>query len=114
MFSFSVDIDANRLLSRYEDRLERAQAFLDNEVLRQSRPYVPFRTGMLVNTAIVERPGKLVYVQPYARRQYYGQDFNFTLTHHPKAGPKWVDRAKAVHFPAWLEGVERILKGGNQ
>ena len=53
----SVDIDANRLLSRYEDRLERAQAFLDNEVLRQSRPYVPFRTGMLVNTAIVERPG---------------------------------------------------------
>ncbi len=110
---FKVEIDSHKLMAKYDDRLERAQAFLDSEVLRQSRPYVPFRTGMLVNTALVERPGKIVYPQPYAKAQYYGQDFNFTLTHHPNAGPKWTERAKAVHLPAWQSGVERILQGGN-
>lgn len=113
MFSFKVDIDALRLRDRFDSRTQRAQAYLDSEVLRHMRPYVPFVQGTLANTAVIERPGRITFVQPYARRLYYGVDFDFTTTFHKKAGPKWADRAKAAHLNDWRAGVERILKGGN-
>ena len=113
MFDFKVDINIPRLNDRFDNRLQRAQSYLDNEVIRHSRPYVPFVQGMLANTVVIEAPGKIVYVQPYARRLYYGLDFDFTTTFHKNAGPKWADKAKAVHFNDWKDGVEKILKGGD-
>jgi hypothetical protein len=108
-----VNINRSALISKFERRTDDAQRFLDNEVLRQSRPFVPFLQGTLANTALVEEPGKIVYVQPYARRLYYGVGFNFTKQHHPRAGAKWTDRAKASFLNDWKRGVEKILKGGN-
>jgi hypothetical protein len=111
---FRVSIDSDSLQGKYEARAREAQAFLDSEVIRQSRPYVPFVQGTLANTVVVEEPGKIVYVQPYARRQYYGDSFDFTPTFHPDAGARWTDRAKASFLPEWKRGVESILKGGNR
>lgn len=48
----------------------RANLFLANELRRRSDKYVPFRAGILKNTAIV-RPGQIIYNTPYARRQWY-------------------------------------------
>jgi hypothetical protein len=111
---FHVEINEAYLLGKYGDRIERAQAFLDSEVLRQSNPFVPFVQGTLANTAVIEKPGEIVYVQPYARAMYYGDNFNFTKSFHPDAGPRWTDRAKAIHLPDWKRGVEDILRGGNR
>jgi len=110
---FHVQINEAYLLGKYGDRLERAQAFLDSEVIRQSHQFVPFVQGTLANTVVIEAPGRIVYVQPYARRQYYGDSFTFTKTFHPDAGARWTDRAKAAHLADWKAGVEAILKGGN-
>jgi hypothetical protein len=114
LFDFSVNINTSFVLGKYEARLQQAQAFLDSEVLRQSHRFVPFVQGTLANTAVIEKPGRIVYVQPYARRQYYGESFNFTKTFHPDAGARWTDRAKAAFLPDWRAGVEAILKGGNR
>lgn len=111
---FRVDINESKLLGKYGDRLEQAQAFLDSEVIRQSRPFVPFLQGTLANTVVIEAPGKIVYVQPYARRQYYGEGFTFTKTFNPQAGARWTDRAKAAYLANWRAGVESILRGGNR
>lgn len=111
---FRVEIDQGALTDKFQERLDRAQAFLDSEVIRQSRPFVPFVQGMLANTVVIEEPGKVVYVQPYARRQYYGETFNFTTTFHPQAGAMWTERAKAAYLESWKAGVEQILKGGNR
>lgn len=111
---FAVDIKTAYLQGRYEKLLEQAQNFLDSEVIRQSRPFVPFVQGMLANTVVIEQPGRVVYVQPYARRQYYGDSFTFTKTFHPDAGARWIDRAKAAHLSDWRAGVESILRGGNR
>ena len=111
---FQVNIDSAYLLNKYDRRVVEAQAFLDSEVIRQSHPFVPFVQGMLANTAVIEEPGWIVYVQPYARRQYYGDSFEFTKTFHPNAGARWTDRAKAAHLADWKAGVEAILKGGNR
>jgi hypothetical protein len=110
---FKADIDVAKLAKKYEGRVAEAQAFLDDEVIRGSDPFVPFQQGTLARTVVREEPGKIVYVQPYARRQYYGDSFDFTLTHHPLAGSRWTERAKAAHMKDWQAGVERILKGGN-
>ncbi len=112
-FDIQVNINTNTILSKYQGRMDAAQKFLDNEVVRQSRPYIPFVQGLLANTVVVEEPGMIVYVQPYARSMYYGDGFNFTKSFHPNAGARWTDRAKAAHLPDWKKGVEKILKGGN-
>lgn len=111
MFDFSVNIDEVGLSQRFEDNLDRAQAFLDSEVIRQSRPFVPFLQGTLANTVVIESPGRIVYVQPYAKRMYYGDYFNFTKTFNPNSGARWTDRAKAAHLEDWTKGVERIIGG---
>lgn len=48
----------------------RAQRFLVHEVRRMADPYVPFLQGPLKNTA-QETANSIIYVQPYAARQYY-------------------------------------------
>lgn len=113
MFSFSVHIDTPALLRKFVEREEKAQAFLDNEVIRTSYPFVPFLQGMLADTVMDEEPGTIVYVQPYARRQYYGDAFQFSKQHHPLAGSRWTERAKTAYIKDWTKGVENILKGRN-
>lgn len=48
------------------------QQFLASEIVRQSDPRVPFRTGTLKNTVKILKGGEEIeYNQPYARRQFY-------------------------------------------
>ncbi|MEM5781253.1 MAG: minor capsid protein, partial [Lawsonibacter sp.] len=56
--------------------LNRAQKWLDNEILKDSAPYVPRITGALEHSGIagtVIGSGEIVYNSPYARYQYYGK-----------------------------------------
>lgn len=47
-----------------------AQRFFVGEFRDKMDPYVPFDHGVLKNTAI-ENQDSIVYVQPYAQRQYW-------------------------------------------
>lgn len=54
--------------------LEKAQQFVDSEVLRRCTPYVPKDTGELIRSGLRETQigsGKVIYRTPYARRWYY-------------------------------------------
>jgi len=49
------------------------QKFIDNEYLRTVQPYVPLRTGMLVQSATLGTnigEGLIRWIAPYARRQF--------------------------------------------
>lgn len=57
------------------ERMDKAQMFIDSECIRLMSPYTPFRTGTLERSATlgtVIGSGKIVYNAPYARYQYYG------------------------------------------
>lgn len=112
-FDLKLDLDTAALQRKYGDRLDKAQNYLDNEVIRTSHPFVPFLQGTLASTVTIEEPGMIVYVQPYARRQYYGDYFSFTKTFHPLAGSRWTERAREAHLKDWTNGVRKILAGGN-
>lgn len=47
-----------------------AQRFFVGELKKNMEPYVPRLNGVLIDTAI-ENQDSIVYVQPYAQRQYW-------------------------------------------
>lgn len=108
-----LEMDKAKVMNRFEHRYEAAQKWMDNEVLRTTEPYVPFRTGMLARSGPGHTQlgsGEVVYETPYARRMYYGR-YNFNKSAHPQATAQWFEKSKAVNKKAWLSGVEKILKG---
>lgn len=99
--------------ARFKPRFYAAQQFLDNEVLKDSTPYVPMRTGALMRSGIsntVPGSGVVKWNTPYCRDCYY-KNRNYNKTHHPLATSKWFEHAKAVHKKKWIDGTNAIVKG---
>lgn len=102
-----------------------AEKWLANEVLKDTRPFVPALTLSLSNRAHVEG-STVVYPGPYARYLYYGKvmegplhgpkhatdkDLVFTKTVHPQAQAFWFEASKAQNLDKWTNGVKKIVEG---
>lgn len=101
-------------IARLEGQLDKAQRWLDNEVLKDCQPYVPMRSGNLMDSGVTGTTigsGNVVYNAPYARKMYYGEHFNFSKAKHPQACAMWFEKAKAVNSEKWKNGVQKIVKG---
>lgn len=92
------------LLKRSLNKNGNGQKFLTHEIRRLSDPYVPFDKGPLKNTA-VEAVNRIIYVQPYARKQWY--EHKGTRTRRIKGSSTgkrgkqwcirmWADRGKEI------------------
>ena len=92
---------------------EIAHAALDSQVIKDTNPFVPFRTGTLASSPLrSSRVGLIRYSTPYATRVYYGEGFNFRKVHHPQATHHWLEKSKAIWLPRWIRIVVRVLTGG--
>ena len=112
---YRLILNTELTVTRFHPRYQEAQRFLDSEVLRDSAPYVPFRTGYLMNsgnTGTVIGSGKVIYNAPYAKRVYYANHANFSKAKHPQATAQWFEKAKAVKGNEWVKGVQKIVRGG--
>lgn len=107
-----LNLNVPATVKRLGSRFQKAQAFLDNEVIKDCTPYVPMRDGNLYRSAIGSKigSGKIVYNTPYARRLYYGLGFRFSKDKHPQACAQWFEKAKAVFLRSWINGVSKIVK----
>lgn len=95
-------------------RFTKAQYFVDSECLRGCEPYIPLRTGMLIDTGLLATElgsGVLRWIAPYAHRQYYSKRKPGSLT-GPLRGPFWFKRWKAVGWSAVVAGARKIAGGG--
>lgn len=111
----NIRLDGDLGLSRLQKAGSKAQMWLDNEVIKDSEKYVPFKTGTLSKSAITGSnigSGIIVYNTPYARYLYYGDGFNFSKTKHPQSQSRWFEVSKSVNLNKWLNGVKKI-GGGN-
>lgn len=104
--------------------LERVQKFVDNEVLRLSAPYVPFRTGALNRSGMLGTEvgsGDVVYNAPYARYLYYGEVMAgrapkkltgkpIRYAGAPARGAKWFEKMKATHRANILRGAAMMAQ----
>lgn len=101
-----------------------SEAWLANEVLTDTKPFVPARTGSLSRRSHVEG-NMVVYPGPYARYLYYGKvmegppsgpkhatDKNLVYTKemHANAQSHWFEASKAQNLPKWVKGVKKFGK----
>ena len=123
-----------------KDRTERfssVQKFVDSECIRLMVPYTPARNNILYKSPTLGTKigsGKIYYVSPYARYQYYGKlmvssvtgsayashgekkvltgkDLHYDTTRHPQSTSFWFERMKAEKSETILRGAARLAGG---
>lgn len=134
------DIKVDVSLNRFERQYERAQYYLDSQIMTDMVPYMPHRDGNFVNvtrlqSAALAGSGKVVAAappmgqflyegkvmvdpvtgSPWARKGAKKVVTERPLTYsNPKATPHWFDTAKDAHGIAWVKGVKQIAGGGKK
>ena len=96
----------------YDGKIERAQVYLDSEVLRRSTPYMPIRTGTMIKSgALSTTPGtgEVIWKTPYVRFQYYGTAIS--RPYDSQRGGKWFERMKADQRDDLVAKVKRKVDG---
>ena len=103
-----LDLNEPALKYRFAGNIEEAQAWLDNEVIADTDPYVPMDTGMMATAPLkTSVPGEVVYDEPYSAAQYYGRPGK-SKDKHPQATTQWFEVAKAENKEKWLKGVKKL------
>lgn len=114
-------------------RVDSAQLWLTNKVRDDCRPYVPIKSGRLVNTAEIVKDGKAIkYLRPYAKFQYGGKVMidPVTLSPFARKGVKkiltnrplkyssptavafWFRVVRVEKQSEWIDGVKKMITRG--
>lgn len=104
-----VSFDEAAVMQRFKNGASMAQKKLDQQVLTDSNYYVPLKTGTLQKSAIIGTTigsGIVRWVTPYARSQYYGENFDHSKQANPNACSKWFEAAKAHRLNQWVRLVK--------
>lgn len=65
------DFDGKKIIDKFGmQKNGKTTLFLANTCFRRMSKYVPKDTGALMTTATI-KPGKVIYEQPYAKKQFY-------------------------------------------
>lgn len=132
----TANITVNIRLSEFNERFNDAQTWLDTAIMNSMLPFMPKRTGSLVqrtrsiSTGMAGTGQICAAASPYGRYQYYGVVMVDPVTgspwatHTPKqvtgrplkysqpnATPKWFETAKAKDLGVWTQGVAERLSG---
>lgn len=80
-----IDLDISKIKEKVTS--DRFGTFVAEEWKRLIDPYTPRDTGLLEENVNI-LPFKLHYKQKYAKRQYYGKDFNYQKK-NPYSASEW-------------------------
>ena len=137
----TLSIDANIDLGRIERNIEKAQYFLDSQVMTDMVPYMPMQTGNFIQrtmamSAAIAGSGKVVAAAPPMGRFLYegkvmvgvdshspfarygekkvvtDRDLQYSDAAHPKVEKKWFDAAKRDHGSDWVKMAKKVAGGG--
>lgn len=113
MITFDIKVDTAAMEKKANDAVKKAQFALDEQVLKDSNFFIPKDTGELERSSIrFSRIGEghIEYNTPYARRIYYGVNFNFSKDVNPNARALFFEEAKARNVMNWTRLVEKAIK----
>lgn len=99
--------------ARISAAIHKAQMKLDQQVITDSNYYVPLKESTLQKSAIINTvlgSGLVKWHTPYARRQYYGVNFDHSKQRNPNACAKWFEAAKARKLKDWEKLVNDTIK----
>lgn len=106
-------LDSKRLENIVKQKIESVQPYLDSMVLQDSNYFCPLETSDLQKSAIINTTigsGLLIWQTPYARAQYYGEQFDHSKQRNPNACAKWFEAAKARWHSKWVRFINEMLK----
>lgn len=115
-FTVKGNFDTQAAKTRISAAIHKAQMKLDAQVLADSNFYCPLRAsqgGTLQKSAIINTvigSGLVKWCTPYARRQYYGVNFDHSKSANPNACAKWFEAAKARKMEQWRKLVDDTIK----
>lgn len=108
----TVNINAEEIIRRKDQALLFAQAKLDTQVIKDSNVFCPQDEGTLRDSALLNSrigSGEIRWATPYAKRLYYGVNFNFSRDKNPNARAKWFEEAKSRYVKDWLAIAQGAL-----
>lgn len=106
----SVKFDLNAIKLKTAKQTAKAQLALDKQIVEDMAKFTPYKSGTLESTAHNDLgKGIIKNTTKYARRQYYGVDFNFTKEINPKATHHWFEKAKSIYIKPWQKLVNKEL-----
>lgn len=94
--------------SKTRQQFQKAQEYVDSEVLRRAEPYVPMKTGKLRQSGHEGTKigsGTVKYTAPYARPRYFKGRAKRGLQ-----GKFWFSRMKSDHKEKILSGAKEKFK----
>jgi len=130
-------VTVNLDLTKYTDRLNKAQFVLDNRIMTDMVPYMPMVTGNFIqltrarSAALAGTGTVCAAAHPFGRFLYYGKVMVDEVTgspwarkgtekivtdrplnySNPKATPEWFETAKKENLKEWIDDVEGELIG---
>ena len=123
-------VQVNLRFSKYGPRFAKAQEWLGQQVLADSKLYMPLKTGSLQQRSYVTDGGRqVVFPGPYARYLYMGKVMVDPETGSPWARkgavkvvadrdlrfatgvPRWAEVAQNEHGKEWAAECKRIILG---
>lgn len=112
-FTVKANFNDAATKARISAAIHKAQMKLDAQVLADSNYFIPIKTHTMENSSIVSTKigiGEIVWRTDYARRQYYGEDFDHSKQLNPNACAKWFEAAKAHKLKDWEKLVDDTIK----
>ena len=112
-FNVKTQFNANALHAQLAAKVHRAQIKLDIQVVNDSNYYCPKINNILQPSAVkdtVAGSGKVRWTVDYARRQYYGVNFDHSKSDNPNATAKWFESAKARKQKQWEKLVDDEIR----
>ena len=106
----TVNVDVSGIVNGFETVIH-DNAFnlsMYDALARYCNPYVPYLNGPLSETVEIT-PKCVRYIQPYARRQYYGDNFNFTRDYHPLVTSRWDEAMMRDHGEEFFSEVKELM-----
>lgn len=105
-----IKVNTRNIKHKLENLLDsKTMIEIYNLYAKKMDPYVPFLEGPLSQTFEVTPIG-VKYIQPYARYQYNGTEFNHTLDYHPLASAEWDKAMLRDNGEEFFEEVKHILE----
>lgn len=113
MTEIHCSFDEAKVRARIRQDLGEAQKALDAQIIADSSYFVPHDTGTLEDSATATSKigtGVIQWAVPYARRQYYGVNFDHSKQRNASACAKWFEAAKARYLSDWIALVQRYVR----
>ena len=111
--SLEYDLNTELIIDRLNTSMESASLSTLDNMLEDIRPYVPYNTGELDSSAVIDESSmNIVWDTDYAKYVYdLPKDSNFNRDVHPNATSDWVNEARQAYEDKWIDDFRESFRG---